>query len=1190
MSQKTLTIHSEGIFNGTHWESRGSAYNRATIDKIDDPEGGNTKEPPTSIPSPFARFDLVRTAFERLSKSERLHGDYNDQRLVSETFDVGQIFFNYDKLKGKIEIIKWEKAAGLNSLRGSSFTGHKRLGAALELFLREDGGNAKINDEDRRSGGYNFDLMNEIYILRYSDEYGAGIIGGTSPSTIFFSAPGSLNFVNVKFGKDKLFDMEFCPLHKRDLEYQKFWHGFGKQRDFIKHFPEIASYLKRSLELIQKENYPFWKEINAFTLDKYKNEFEDLRTQSDDYPEVLEGFRLKKIKSNITNISSSEFILHSEKYRRLYPSRMLPMILQDNYQGKLRYTSNLWDKDQKVDSYVQNGWEGSKQDYETLTGNVRKLPGQEDYYPWLTVSDFLEPNIVRLVYPINKNSFFDGNIKDTGLKWSYLLPLKKEFFDFFDVKDLTLGHKVNLQIESRVADSVKVTLTVPIKDGEPPIIFERIYKASVGTVPLSPDESKKDGGVMTEYQFGMSLMPFVRIEGIKPIYKVQLIDRDLEYFSYNNNYSLKFFDSNNNIISINEPKIRSRKRQNIGDSATSKYYNIEKDFEYIKVDVAGKQGLILPLFEKVTKSPGTEKFTFAVDFGTTNTHIEYKTSKNSTARAFDVSEEDSQLVTLHDLTVNRLYFDSTGAAPIESLVSVEMLPAKIGKQETASFPTRTALLENNPNWNERLISYCDFNPAFLYEKQYLDDKSYHIATNLKWSNYRVDPKDEQRVEGYIESLLIMIRNKILLNGGNLDFTELVWFYPLSMIETRRNHFEDLWNKHYKSIITSSNFPQRIPESTAPYYWYGYGSSKYEISSAYYPAVCIDIGGGTSDVVIFEDDKPVGVTSFRFAGNAIFGDAFAPEGAANRNGFVKKYESKILTVLREVDLPKLGSIDDSGAYEGAYKEIRNRQHSEDIIAFFFSLRDNKEVKKKTDKLDFAEMLGKDESLKIVFLVFYAGIIYHMAKLMKAKEGDLKMPRYLAFSGNGSKILRILSTKPTVLADLAKLIFEKIYGADYPEDGLTIIMEQEQPKEATCKGGLKQSTKLNFETSDHSKEDVDVEKLKIVLLGTNDDKLVTRGDTYETMDEAVLSKVADEVRNFVDLLFSLNLDFSFKSKFGINTGSLDEYKKILLKDLTQNVRIGFNQRKAESDKKDPVEETLFFYPIIKGINNLAIELAK
>jgi hypothetical protein len=101
---------------------------------------------------------------------------------------------------------------------------------------------------------------------------------------------------------------------------------------------------------------------------------------------------------------------------------------------------------------------------------------------------------------------------------------------------------------------------------------------------------------------------------------------------------------------------------------------------------------------------------------------------------------------------------------------------------------------------------------------------------------------------------------------------------------------------------------------------------------------------------------------------------------------------------------------------------------------------------------------------------------------------------------------------------------------------------------------------------------------------------RSDTYEKIDENTLSSVAEEVRKFIDLLFTLNEDFNFKQKLNVNTSDLDDYKKILLKDLAQNVKIGFSHKKAESDKKDPVEETLFFYPLIKGINNLATEIAK
>lgn len=1178
---KTLTLHNTNEGNGEHWYSRQNEYGKKEIDGIIDPEGGNTKEPPTSIPSPFARFDLVRTAFAKLSQSETLDGEPNDKRLVSECFDVGQIFFNYDKLKDKVKIIKWDKAIGLESLKNSPLKGHKRFGNALDLFIRQDGGTAKVTDDDKRSGGYNFDFMDAVYILRYTDEKDSGIIGGTSPSTFFFSSPNDMSFVNIQFGNDKLFDKDLCPLHKRDVEYQKFWHGLSKQPNFMKHFPEVSAYLKRSLDLLKKENNMSWQQIGTdaekLTSSFYNDLFEDLVSQSGDLVTALDGFRIKKVKVDSKQVEDiCEFIIPSEKYSRLYPNKLKPMILQNNYQGRLIYSKDYWNKDQFVPSFVTEDWRENK----------RILPGQPDFYPWLTVSDFLEPNIIRLVYPVNNDCFFNGGLSGGNeLTKSYLLPLKKDFFDFFDVEDLTIGQgrKVGIKMENLAGETaVKVTLSIPMKVGQPPIIFERVYKDSVSDIPLIPDENKRDGGSIVELQFGVNLMPFLRIEseGYNPLYKVQLVDRDIDYLTFSNDYNLKFINKDNQYISTLPPKERSKKKQNFGLSATTKYYSVENNFDYLSVEVGGKKGIIIPRFDRVKKEMGSEKFTFAVDFGTTNTHIEYKTVKNTTAMPLEINKEDNPIATLHDpsFPLKDKSFNGTGAALLADIIPVEMIPERIGKKEKASFPTRTALLENSPKWSENLYGFMDFNPAFLYEKQNLDD-SYNPATNLKWSNYKTDDRDEKRVEGYIQSLLILIRNKVLLNGGNLEATELVWFYPLSMLQTRRNYFEEVWNKHYQKIITNKNYPQRIPESTAPFYWFAHGAGRQTaIAAVYYPAVCVDIGGGTSDVVIFEDEKPVCLTSFRFAANAIFGDAFAQEGAANRNGFVLKYEDKIKQLLNDNGFQDLIR---------AYDAIRNRQHSEDIIAFFFSLQDNKEIQKKTN-LNFNDMLAKDDSLKIIFLIFYTATVYHIAKIMKIK--NFKMPRYLAFSGNGSKVLRILSNKTTVLAQLAKLIFEKVYEIPYHEDDLEVIMDQDSPKEVTCKGGLKRSNSLNFDTPDDGKEDELIEKITAVLIGSSDDRFGMRSDTYEKIDENILSSVAEEVRKFIDLLFTLNDDFNFKQKLNVNTSELDDYKKILLKDLAQNLKIGFSNKKAESDKKDPVEETLFFYPLIKGINNLATEIAK
>jgi hypothetical protein len=59
---KVLTYHE------SKWEPlfKSVVYGKNEIDN--DPQGGDTESAPTSIPSPFARFDLVRTALRIFTK------------------------------------------------------------------------------------------------------------------------------------------------------------------------------------------------------------------------------------------------------------------------------------------------------------------------------------------------------------------------------------------------------------------------------------------------------------------------------------------------------------------------------------------------------------------------------------------------------------------------------------------------------------------------------------------------------------------------------------------------------------------------------------------------------------------------------------------------------------------------------------------------------------------------------------------------------------------------------------------------------------------------------------------------------------------------------------------------------------------------------------------------------------------
>src|SRR5690606_30584093 len=131
-----------------------------------------------------------------------------------------------------------------------------------------------------------------------------------------------------------------------------------------------------------------------------------------------------------------------------------------------------------------------------------------------------------------------------------------------------------------------------------------------------------------------------------------------------------------------------------------------------------------------------------------------------------------------------------------------------------------------------------------------------------------------------------------------------------------------WDRLFRLYFNAKNDSISFTESMAPFFFFratgrlrGYGSYK--------PVVSIDIGGGTTDVVVFQDDKPLLSTSFRFAANVLFGDGFAKFGGG-LNGIVNKYAPIFDSLLSK----------NHKGLQGVLKSIRERGKSEDVLTFLF----------------------------------------------------------------------------------------------------------------------------------------------------------------------------------------------------------------------------------------------------------------
>ena len=1119
---KVFRLHKGAADTISNWAPSVKIGTKA-IDSIPDPNGANDKHEITSIPSPFARMDLVKRAFKIVAESS-LDGKTAYHKLVSDCLDVGQIFFNIEKYRDKIEIIVWDRKNNLEELAKSNYEEHRRLGETYRTYIQQD------CDE------YNLNQMDCIYLLNYIDPSAPNvmnIIGATSPATIFFTSANNLEYVGkkIKFGNDVPFDSDYRPLYKRDFEYIKYWWSLKNSRkDFARMFPEVNLYIEKCYRYLQDEQKDNLRQ-NIINGNFYRDNYDDIPVQptAQQYVMVLdEKLRRKRM---VTNISSGFEMKISDSLRS--SGSIVPLALPvEMYTEPTHYVVSKWDKN----TYVPY--------FDARPISKRTLPDDGSKYPYVTVGDFLEDTIIKVPYKFNPEGFFNGNDETPDSKFSYILPLKKAFFDYFTTKDLMMGKiggKPRIEINRLIGEAVKVVLRIPITGGEY-IQYEKIYNKDAKADPIN------NKGTIVEREFTIGLYPAIEYaKEVKTYYRVSLLDRDSVSGS-DNSYVLNFYSLCNKKVPIEGVIRRNRNADNTRFDKTyidTVTYALENEWQYVSISHESDSDIHGVIIPKFAAKNGSHKFRFAIDFGTTNTHIEYSVD-GASSNAFDITEKDLQIQKLH----------ITNDFAINSVFNSDFIPEIIGGESLYGYPMRTVIAEgSNTNWGKAVLSMGHVNIPYTYEKSL--PLGYDVLhTDLKWSTVA---EDKQRVSKYIESILLMLRTKVLLNNGDLSKTEIVWFYPASMTQNRFNKFKAEWDNIFVSLFgaPASNIIS-VSESVAPYFHH---KAKKGATST---VVSVDIGGGTTDVLVVDKGTPKCLTSFRFAANTIFGDGYSYDSESN--GFVNQYKNQISNLLETNNLQVLKDV---------FKSVLDKRVSTDIIAFLFSLTSNKEIKKGKIEIDFGKMLADDNRSKYVIILFYVAIIYHIAKLMKAK--NLEMPRHITFSGNGSKVLNILSTNDATLVQLTKLIFEEIYGCKYPVDGLDIIRPANS-KESTCKGGI---ILTPFQSQDYS----EIKAMKTILIGSDDEKFATNDMTYGNISESDLSKVVETIKDYIEFTFSLDKKFSFYDNFDIDRSIMDKVKELCYRDIRTYLENGISIKNEEiirDGADDNLEETLFFYPIVGIIN--------
>lgn len=1057
----------------------------------------------SSIPSPFASIDLVKSAFEWVSRNE-IEGNTAHHRLVSFALDVAQIFFYHSRYSNRVKVVSWNPTARIDNWKNGANQKHKDFGNTLDVFWRQD------------SNVYNFSRQQAFYLLLDQNN---NLLGSTSPATMFMAAPDVVELaenLNIEFTTHIAFSTDnesYVPINQRDPQFIKYLYSLKLVEGFADYFKELDNYLTRAFNVLENS---LRTEVAGLSYENI-NSFKKCHVSTDPNQlcEVLQQYYLKCESDDVainTLIQESDFLIVDELNVAIKPL-ILP---QGTFNQRWKYSSNtdLWDQTNEV-PYCNHDVENSA------------LPFNGINYKWLTIGNFVEDKLIKLAYKIDTSFFETCGTED------FLLPLKPEFFNYFKADNVKL--KSSFQILA--GRGVNFILKIPVRGGE--ITFNKHYPSND----------------IVEMNFMyLAIMPFMKTRDLRSNYHLALMDIR---GNKTPEISMDCFN-NNQICEIKQKGVRL----DIPKEERITVYKVST-FDKIRINYGNTHAFIIP---NLPEYNGNNNATFAIDFGTTNTHIAYKLPDSAERNMDNVNNSPlwKSLINLKESTNypyivrEKDYFD------------LYLLPNEFHDGSENKFPLRTALLKNiDVNENQNLELFYHTNNFLLLEKQHYKTAYFELKNNLKWSNLN-STSEKQLVEKYIEGLLLLIYYKSVQLNCSLRNVKVIWFIPSSMTAFQKNEYRSIWEGKFKEIFGEENIQniKVISESVAPYL-----KLRGTIPGK---TLSIDIGGGTTDISYFDGQhqSPDFISSVKFAGNAVFGDGLPGEFENNTeiNGFFKAFNPRIENLL-------------TGNLKEIHNDIANvRQKSADFSSFLFSLENNNQV-----NFNYSNELRTHQKLKLPILLKYCALFYYAAELLRRTNGLEEYPSNIIFSGTASKSIKILDSHEfNQLKYVLSKIFKKVLNVDNPNLRIAI---SNNPKEITCSGGLA----INFNG------DQNLYNLNSIywvgsqnennnfggLLSENDNNIMPK---FNEVNFNIKKELLETHKEFYQLLDEI-LDNGpiLENNFGISREAYLKFKELR---SNENDLLGYLDQAIQAFGNAPddnIQETLFFYPLIPLLNRLANELA-
>lgn len=1119
----------ESNLNLSGWEKT-IAYDTNRVPHITDTVGSGIalSKMGTSIPTPFARIFLFKTAFEMVNGSADGADDNSVYgKLVSECLDFLEFIYGYGDA---IEVKSWNVDSNISALKNSASKGHQVLGKSLENFALNLG-------------------VKDIYLFYYNGV----LIGGTSPFTLVYTSPNWQRVKNITnacgLAGNQLFpdysqpNAVATPLYKRDLGFRTMLTRYYVA---FRNVPGMSDtsffrYIYRNQDMYDEEMKKYFADITG------KSPY-DVAMFRNDYACV---------KANMTEID----ILGMGGAQTLFLATTAPepdpdATISEDYKiaatvdnGNVNCPLVLFEGGITGATYVAgkplpNGIDIVRNPDEPLDSRI--LPGGQNIrYPYLTDTDFLQEKIIKVGYKVDTDNFMTFGIQTAG-NGDYLLPLRKEIFEYFKPSDFVDDsvHGLSIKLEELDKETVNVHLTIPVQfKGRPYIeLVHTYYKDDIVELKNYPNV------------FSIGVFPSYRILGnaVPNIYSVLVLDAKKQVTT--RYYALK--DGKVEVVA----DVVSKSRLTNG----GRYDELKQTFDICEVETNGAKALLLPNFKEITPADGGGDTVVGIDFGTTNTYICFSTDGGGDPKSLEITRDDMQVLMLNKKNLDKGNFGDDYRnsmymmSPYITSLDREFVPLLLGDQSNVAYPFRTVTCEtfDPQNGFDKIANpqlFADINIGFNFLKELVDLPKEKYNTNIKWDIEEGNTNEpltvkQNRVRAFCYQNAWMIKNKLmLLQDPRTSFTVFITF-PYTMKRTVRNEIAAYWEEAFDKIMGRGNVViERVTESIAPYYSIISNDGNFTDN-----ALNIDIGGGTTDMLFADvENKKFFYTSSKFAGDDIWGDGkHLVNNNQKDNGFVKDFETKLASHSLLV------SDDRSKGYE-QYKSLVKK--SADLMSYIFRYE---------DEFKYTGYIRQSkDKLMPVLCVHLGAILYHVAQVLT--ERHITIPSTIKFSGMGAKYIHIISDNESDVQDIVKMLLsafmESLSGDKCKMPRNFKVSFQNNAKEVTAQGAML----LNHNSLQNIR---DYDKEPLCVFGI--DKEI--GDELEYEDvPKYKNDVLKSYDKFLDAFVrDKKITRFFKEEFGIIF--TDELVNKLENEASQSFDL-----MSRNTNADYVSETMFFWPLKNGL---------